>query len=121
MNDKSLPRIEAIGKAAGKRKATQPQATMAPREESKTYLSYHSKSFDGKKSKGNKLCAKTNQKAKVIVGSQLNGVGLSKSSELFGFGVENGLLNVNGPNQGPFLFSSSSRPDTSPKETKKKA
>ena len=116
-----MPRIEEIGRAVGKRKATQPQATMAPREEFKTFLSYHSKSSDGKKSKGNRLRTKTKQKAKVIVGSQLNGVGPSKPSELFVFGVENGLSNVNGPNQGPFPFSSSSRLDASPKETKKEA
>ena len=94
---------------------------MAPREEFKTFFLYHSKASDGKKSKGSRLRTKTKQKAKVIVGSQLNGVGPSKPSELFVFGIEIGLSNVNGPNQGPFLFSSSSRLDASPKETKKEA
>lgn len=116
MNDNPLPRTEEIGKAAGKRKALQPQAIEAHREESKSFLSHHSKSSDGKSSKGNIPHSKTNRRAKEGVGNQLGGVGSRESSGLFVLGSDAGFMNENGPNQGPFLFSSSSKTETSPKE-----
>lgn len=78
LNDNPLPRIEEIGKVMGKRKAPQPQATEAHREKSKSFLSHHSKSSDGKSSKGNRPRSKTNQRAKEGVGNQLGGVGPRK-------------------------------------------
>ena len=66
-SDRPLPRKEEQSKAAGKRKATHSQPTVSHREESKASLLNQSKSNDGKSSKGQGSCAKSNQKSKVLV------------------------------------------------------
>lgn len=103
-----MPRAVEVDRAGGKRKAPQIQATITHRGESKTTLSYHNKSIDGKGPNRNRLRANHRQKAKVIVGTQKNGMGLGKEKDMFVFGATAGPSKVNGLGQSPFPFSNAS-------------
>ena len=102
----AMPRVANQSKQEGKRKATHRQPVVSISETSKTYTSNLNKSNLGKGAKGTSSRDKVNQKAKDIVGSQPNEVGLSFKTGSVSIGLGKGFISVDGACQGPFVFSS---------------